>query len=200
MATFTSKLATAAIVAFAIGSGVPAAAEPATTASDCVAAGDVWVHVEYDDTTTGACATEFSTAQEATTSAGLTEEAGPFYTTIDGRTANGTTAREWWSLYSLPAGAGVDEWDFATVGAHELTLEGGQVVAWVLQPDWNLDAVAPAADPFAVEVPVEETPTASPSPSESPSATAAPSVTASPAPSASATPEEAAPGLPKTGV
>lgn len=196
MATFTSKLATAAIVAFAIGSGVPAAAEPASTASDCVAAGDVWVHVEYDDTVTGACATEFATAQEATTSAGLTDEAGPFFTTIDGRTADGTTAREWWSLYSLPAGADAGEWDFAMVGAQELTLEGGEVVAWVLQPDWNLDAAAPAADPFAVEVPVEETPTASPT------ASATPSVTASPAPSASesATPEDDAPGLPSTGV
>lgn len=145
MAKTISKLATVAIVAFAIGTGLPASADDATSASECISQGNVWVHVEFDEQTDGGCATKFGTAQEATTSAGLTEEAGPFYTTISGRTADAKNAKEWWSLWSKDRGS---EWVMAQVGANELKLEGGQILSWSLQPDWDVEAVAPKVDPL----------------------------------------------------
>jgi hypothetical protein len=194
------KLASAAIVAFAIGSGFPAAAAPATTAPECVADGNVWVHVEYDDIYTGACATQFATAQLAMESAGLLTDEGPFYNTIDGRAAD-LDAREWWSLWSMSPDADgtYSDWEFATVGAHEYALEGGDVVSWTLQPDWNLEATAPSVDPLADEAPATEPP-ASPEPAETPSATVAPTTGPS-APAPTPTPGgTSAPGLPSTGV
>lgn len=148
MANVKSKLATAAIVALAIGAGFPTSANAATPAAECVEAGNVWVHVEYDDTVTGACADEFAVAQDAMTSAGIETDAGPFYTTIDGRAAD-NDEREWWSLWTKsPEGDTYGGWEMAAVGADELTLEGGQVVAWTLQPDWDAEAVNPAVDPL----------------------------------------------------
>ncbi|NLE98486.1 MAG: DUF4430 domain-containing protein [Propionibacterium sp.] len=145
MAKTPMKLATVAIVALAIGSGLPAVADTTTTADTCLAQDNVWVHVEFDETVTGGCATEFGTAQEATISAGMTEEEGPFFTTIADRAADGTTAQEWWSLWTSDDG---DDWAMAEVGAGELTLDAGQIVSWALQPDWDVDAVAPQANPL----------------------------------------------------
>lgn len=143
------KLATAAIVAIAIGSGIPAMADTTNQAQDCLAEDNVWVHVEYDDTVTGGCATTFSNAQEATVSAGLTDEEGPFFTTISGRTADGVNAREWWSLWTATGPAG--DWVMAEVGANELTLEAGGIVSWTLQPDWNIQpGPAPQSDPVGL--------------------------------------------------
>ena len=110
----------AALTAAAIltaGLAVPAVtanAAPAT-AAECVQAGLVWVHVQYDETTTGACAEKFGTAQEALLDTGLTTQTDAYVTEIDGRTAKD---REWWSVYSKsPAdGAYPAEWEFAQVG------------------------------------------------------------------------------------
>jgi len=38
-------------------------ADTTTTADTCLAQDNVWVHVEFDETVTGGCATEFGTAQ-----------------------------------------------------------------------------------------------------------------------------------------
>lgn len=151
MAKYPTKLAAAAIVALAIGHGIPAHAAP-TTAQDCVDAGNVWIHVEFDETVTGACAEEFSTALEATRSAGLTEDAGSFITTISGRAANGTTAKEWWSLWTkhVDADGKHPEWSFATVGAGDIKPQAGDVIGWRLDEDWDkVPAPAPKQDPLA---------------------------------------------------
>lgn len=154
---------------------LPAAAEG--TAADCVTAGNVWVHVEYDDTVTGACATEFATGTEALVSTGLAADQGVFYTTIDGVTSEDP---EWWSLWTAPVVDGqLGEWTFSEVGAGDLKPEAGQVIGWRLLPDYNKPQEAPAHDPLA-----QQEPAASPEATAAGSTSAAPSADASPSSSA----------------
>lgn len=198
----------AALTAAAIltaGLAVPAItanAAPAT-AAECVQAGLVWVHVQYDETTTGACAEEFGTAQEALLDTGLTTQTDAYVTEIDGRTAKD---REWWSVYSKsPAdGAYPAEWEFAQVGLGQLELSASDVLAVVLQPDWEVDAVAPTADPVE-GVTLDVTPTPEPStpaatPSLVPSTPAATPSAATPTPAKPTVAPTVKPGLPDSGV
>lgn len=198
----------AALTAAAIltaGLAVPAItanAAPATAAG-CVQAGLVWVHVQYDETTTGACAEKFGTAQEALLDAGLTTQTDSYVTEIDGRTAKD---REWWSVYSKsPAdGAYPAEWDFAQVGLGQLELSASDVLAVVLQPDWEVAAVAPTADPVE-GVTLDATPTPEPStpaatPTLVPSTPAATPSAATPTPAKPTVAPTVKPGLPDSGV
>lgn len=198
----------AALTAAAIltaGLAVPAVtanAAPAT-AAECVQAGLVWVHVQYDETTTGACAEKFGTAQEALLDTGLTTQTDAYVTEIDGRTAKD---REWWSVYSKsPAdGAYPAEWEFAQVGLGQLELSASDVLALVLQPDWEVDAVAPTADPVE-GVTLDATPTPEPStpaatPSLVPSTPAATPSAATPTPAKPTVAPTVKPGLPDSGV
>lgn len=198
----------AALTAAAIltaGLAVPAItanAAPAT-AAECVQAGLVWVHVQYDETTTGACAEKFGTAQEALLDTGLTTQTDAYVTEIDGRTAKD---REWWSVYSKsPAdGAYPAEWEFAQVGLGQLELSASDVLALVLQPDWEVDAVAPTADPVE-GVTLDATPTPEPStpaatPSLVPSTPAATPSAATPTPAKPTVAPTVKPGLPDSGV
>ncbi|AQP51861.1 hypothetical protein [Tessaracoccus flavescens] len=198
----------AALTAAAIltaGLAVPAVtanAAPAT-AAECVQAGLVWVHVQYDETTTGACAEKFRTAQEALLDTGLTTQTDAYVTEIDGRTAKD---REWWSVYSKsPAdGAYPAEWEFAQVGLGQLELSASDVLALVLQPDWEVDAVAPTADPVE-GVTLDATPTPEPStpaatPSLVPSTPAATPSAATPTPAKPTVAPTVKPGLPDSGV
>lgn len=195
MHRYVKPAALTAAALLAVGSipGLTAQAAPDTAAS-CVSAGLVWVHVEYDTTVTGACADKFATASEALLDSGLGTETGDYITTVDGRTAD-QVQREWWSVYSKAPktdGTFPAAWDFAQVGVTQLKLAPSSVLALVLQPDWDVDAVPPVNDPVGdVTIPsATPTPSASPSTSPSASATATPSATAS-APTA--------PGVPSTG-
>ena len=146
-----AALTAAAIIAISIvPATLPASAAPAT-AAECVQAGQVWVSVQYDSKVTGKCAEKFSTASEALVSTGLTTETGEMVTTIDGRKADATSAREWWAVYTKTPkdGAYPSAWDFAQVGVQQLKLAPSDVLAVVMQPDWNLDATAPTTDPVA---------------------------------------------------
>ena len=138
-------LSTAALVALGVIAVAPSA--PADgTAAECVAAGNVWVHVEYDETVTGACATEFATGGEAMVSAGLLESEPSWVTELLGRTAEDP---EWWSLWTKEAGedGAFGDWAFSMVGIADLEPSAGSVIGWRLLPDWNLDAEAPTVDP-----------------------------------------------------
>lgn len=162
MAINKFQWATAAFAALAFGFGVPTAAVATTTdPTECTEAGNVWVHVENEEKVSGGCATEFANALEATASAGLTDGANTFVTTIDGYTAD-EAEEEFWSLWSYEN----EEWTFAQVGADQMPLEAGDVIGWALQPDWNVNpAPAPTADPMAAlaaeaatdEAPAEDT-------------------------------------------
>lgn len=209
--TTLTRLAVPAASALVLGLAVPAlhAAAAPTTAEECVQAGNVWVHVQYDETVTGACATEFATAQEALTSTGLTTDSG-WIQTVDGRLAEGN---EWWSVYSLsPTEGGTypAAWAFSEVGVGELELAASAVVALQLQPDYTVDAVPPTANPVADVTLVD--PDATPEPDSTPEPTVAPTTeapvaTPTPAPTTEAPVEQAPtptvaptrPGLPKTG-
>lgn len=150
MAKSMVRLATGAIVATAIGFGLPAHATT-PNAADCIAQGDVWVHVEYDETVTGGCAAEHGTLEEATRSAGIELGGdGGFYTLVDGRTADGTNATEWWSVWT---GTDGKDWTLSQVGANELELADGTLAAWVLSPDWNEEAEPPATNPLEAPAP-----------------------------------------------
>lgn len=148
MAKSMVRLAAGAIVASAIGFGLPAHAT--TTPADCIAQGDVWVHVEYDETVSGGCATEHATLDEATRSAGIELGGdGGFYTLVDGRTADSTNATEWWSVWTATDGA---DWTLSQVGANELEVADASVAAWVLSPDWNKEAEPPANNPLEAAI------------------------------------------------
>lgn len=201
-----TRIAVPAAAALAVGLTLPAlyANADATAAEDCVQAGNVWVNVAYDETETGACATEFEYAQDAITSAGVSEDVG-WIQTVDGRLA---ADKEWWSVYSLAPnedGTYPAEWDFAQVGAAELALAPSSVLAMQLQEDWELDAVAPATNPVEgvvlsgaeEETPAPAEPTESaPEPTES---APEPTVSASPEPTNSAAPAPSRATPPKTG-
>lgn len=149
MAFQKTKWATAAIAALAIGSGSPIAAFAATSPEDCIEQGNVWVHVEYDETVTGGCATEFANALEATSSAGLADGTAEYVTTIDGRLAD-EGKREFWSLWEHEDDG---SWTMSQLGAPEMPVEAGDIVGWALQPDWNVNpGPAPSADPMQTAV------------------------------------------------
>lgn len=212
--TALTRLAVPTAAVMTIGLAIPAlhAAAAPSPAEECVQAGNVWIHVEYDETVTGACATEFASAQEALHTTGLTEDDG-WVTTIDGRLS---VDKEWWSVYFLSPnedGTYPAAWEFAQVGVAELELFPGEVLAMKLQADYEVDAVAPAVNPVDGVVLGEPEPSVSPSPSPSvspsPSASPSPVVTAEPSVSSTPTAEvtvsvpataaPARPGLPKTG-
>lgn len=223
--TTLTRLAVPAASALVLGLAVPAlhAAAAPTTAEECVQAGNVWVHVEYDETVTGGCATEFGTALEALTStfdASISEDG--WVETVDNRVpAN----EEWWSLYLLsPSEDGTypDEWAFATVGIAQQEMAASDVLALKLQPDYSSTDVPanpvagvtlvddatpePTPTPPSPEPTSSEAPTASPEPTAAPT-TEVPVATPTPAPTTEAPVEQAPtptvaptrPGLPKTG-
>lgn len=209
-----AALTAAAVLTAALGIPAVTATASPSTAAECVQAGLVWVHVEFDDTVTGACASEFKTGQEALLDTGLTTQTDAYVTEIAGRTA---VEKEWWSVYSkAPAGGSYPTaWDFAQVGLNQLELNPSDVLAVVLQADWSApETLPPGSDPVAgVVLAPEPTPTAAPSPTAQPSHTTVPSPTAEPsptpllpsAPNTSETPKRTPsptpnPGLPATGV
>lgn len=191
------------------GAALTANAAP-TTAAECVQDGLVWVHVQYDDEMTGACAEKFTTAAEALLTTGLTKDTGAFLSTVDGRTADGTTATEYWGVWtkapaadgSFPAG-----WEFAQVGITELALEPSDVLALNLELDWTVEATAPTVDPVAGVVLSDDAATPEPTvaptggPTEVPSPTATASTPSEAQPTPVATPTSGGtPGLPSSGV
>ena len=145
------------------------------TAAQCVADGNVWIHVEHDDVVNGACATEFSTGTEAMVTTGLATDQGDFFTTVDGVTA---TDPQWWSLWTADVvGGEMGEWEFSQVGVGDLVPEPGQVMGWRLLADYNQPQEAPVNNPL--EAPADPTPDASPA---DPSASAIASEEPSPTP------------------
>ncbi|AQP44828.1 hypothetical protein [Tessaracoccus flavus] len=147
-----------------------------TTAAECVRDGLVWVHVQYDDTVTGACANEFDTASEALLSTGLTTDTGAWLSTVDGRAAD-SGAREYWGVWTQSPADGVysGAWEFAQVGILELTLEAGDVLGVDLEADWDLESAAPTVDPVAgLDLTAPETTPTTPAPSPTPTASASP--------------------------
>ena len=184
--TLTRLAVPAAAAALVAGFTVPSlyATADATAAEECVQAGNVWVHVAYDETVTGACATEFASAQDAVVSSGVSTDQG-WIQTVDGRLAEG---KEWWSVYTLSPdtqGSYDVEWAFAEVGVAELEPTKSSVLALQLQDDYDVDAVAPAVNPVKDVVlgsgaPAPE-PTATPTqPSPQPEATPSAPITAKP--------------------
>ncbi|MDF1488307.1 hypothetical protein [Tessaracoccus caeni] len=198
--SIASAAALAAGVAFTT---LPAQAAPPESAGECVDAGLVWVHVEFDDLYGGACAENFGTAEEALLDTGLLEAPGSYITKIGDREAE---EREWWSVYTLAPGDDgtyAGDWAFAEVGADTLTLTAGDVLGLVLQEDWDKfeETHPPLVNPFEDEWPEpspEPSESADPEPSETPSATSSPSATSKPTPTPSSKPTTK-PGLPKTG-
>lgn len=201
----TTRVSLAALAVVGFGFGLPllqASAEPSPTAA-CLEAGNVWVHVELDDTVGGGCATEFGTGIEALTSAGFDVAYGEsgFVDTIDGNpTPRGE--EDWWSY--AHTGDDLSGWEFYEVGATQSAPAAGSIEAWRLMHTYSQDVSSlPLIDPADLVAEVEATPSATPSvsetatPSSSPSAsaTASASPTASSAPTATALP----PSLPHTG-
>lgn len=191
------RIAVPAVAALAVGLTIPVLSATADTAAaeECVQAGNVWVHVAYDETVTGACADQFATAQEAVLSAGVTEDKG-WIQTVDGRLAEG---KEWWSVYTLSpdeTGAYGADWDFAQVGVAELELAASDVLALQLQADWELDAVAPATNPVEGVILNSSNPTPTATATETETVTPQPTPSLEPAPSAQ---PSTRPGPPKTG-
>ncbi|MBB1510813.1 hypothetical protein [Tessaracoccus sp. MC1756] len=214
--TALNRLAVPTAAVLTIGLAIPAlhAAAAPSEAEECVQAGNVWVHVEYDETVAGACATEFASAQEAILSTGVTAD-DTWIQTVDGRLSEGT---EWWSVYFMSPnddGTYPGEWEFAEVGVGELEMYPSEVLALKLQADYNFmdQTLAPAVNPVEGVVLTAEEPAPRPSVSQSPAPSAPPSVSASPTVSASpvpvaspsasvevtATAAPSRPGLPKTG-
>ncbi|MHA7860061.1 hypothetical protein ACX1DX_01550 [Tessaracoccus sp. Y36] len=210
--TALTRLAVPTAAVLTIGLAIPAlhAAAAPSEAEECVQAGNVWVHIEYDETVTGACATEFASAQEALLSTGVTEDVS-WIQTVDGRLSEGT---EWWSVYFMSPnddGTYPGEWEFAEVGVAELEMYPSEVLALKLQDDYNFmdQTLTPAVNPVDGVVLTDEEPAPSPSPSpsvsQSPAPSASPTVSASPVASPSVSVEVTAtavpsrPGLPKTG-
>jgi hypothetical protein len=218
--SITSAAALAVGVGFA---GLPAQAAPPATAQECVDAKLVWVHVEYDDVVTGACAESFAKAQDALLDTGFLDAPTGWITKIAGREA---VDREWWSTWLLLPDAETGEystpWAFGQVGADQQDLSPGDVFGLVLQKDWmdedgtrppadlNLQAPQPeeteSPEPEVSETPKpeetespepEETPEATPTPTARPSAT--PTATSKPTPTPTSTPKPEKPGMPSTG-
>lgn len=187
---FRSTIAVAGAAALIAGTVALTANAAPTTAEECVQADLVWVHVQYDETVTGACADEFGTAAEALLSTGLTTDTDAWLTTVDGRSAD-SAAHEYWGVWTLsPSDAGAYDaaaWEFAAVGITELQLSAGDVLGISLEPDWNVEATAPSVNP--VDGVVLTAPTTSPTVSESakPTVSATPGVSVSPSVSASPT-------------
>lgn len=186
--TALTRFAVPAAAALVAGLSIPVlyATADDNAAEQCVQAGNVWIHVAYDDTVTGACATEFATAQDAIDNTGVSSDQG-WIQTVDGRLAEDP---EWWSVYTLsPSAEGTYDgaWHFAEVGVAELELGASDVLALQLQDDWEVDAVPPAVNPVDGVVLGEDEPT-TPAPT-----TPAPTT---PAPT---TPAPVAPGMPETG-
>lgn len=186
----TATVGAAALVAASLT--LTANAAP-TTAEECVKEGNVWVHVQYDDVVSGACATEYATASQALLSTGLTEDTTAWLSTVNGRTADGVDGREFWAIWSQTPvdGAYTGTWDYAQVGITELELTSGMVLGVDLWNDWLIEAEAPTVDPVQGVVlgddPVEPIDDGGLEPSLPP---------VSPTPSAPAT----TPGVPSSGV
>lgn len=190
-----AALAAAAIFAAALAIPAVTASAAPSTAAECVQAGLVWVHVEFDGSSTGACAEKFDTAQAALLDTGLTTQTDDYVTEIAGRTATG---QQWWSVYTMAPidGAYAGNWDFAQVSLGQLELAASDVLAVVLQEDWELDALPPAVNPVeGVELGAEPTPKPTPAPSSTPEPSAAPEPTPTPTETPILTP-----GLPVSGV
>jgi hypothetical protein len=215
----TKRLSIASAAALAVGVGfvgLPANAAPPATAQECVDAKLVWVHVEYDDVVTGACAESFAKAQDALLDTGFLDAPTGWITKIAGREA---VDFEWWSTWLLlpdeETGEYSTAWAFGQEGVDTQALSPGDVLGVVLQEDWqDFDATRPPAElnlqapqPEETESPepeVSETPepeeSESPEPEETPEAT--PTPTASPTPTATPKPTPAPtgkPGMPSTG-
>lgn len=161
--TFLRRLALPLSALIAIGLSAVSAELAAAdgSAAQCVADGNVWVHVEHDEVVKGACATEFTTGTEAMVTTGLATDQGDFFTTVDGVTAEDP---QWWSLWTADVESGeMGEWEFAQVGIGDLTPEAGQVLGWRLLADYNQPQEPPVTNPLALtaDASPETSPTAS---------------------------------------
>lgn len=196
----TAQLSIAAAAILGLGFAVPAlqaAAEPSAAAT-CVEANNVWVLVQFDDTTEGGCATEFATGLEALASAGFTAEASEagFVNTVNGEPAE-RGAEDWWAYaHSDDANAA---WAFYLVGAKDSEPVAGSIEGWRLIHSYAEEDTFPGTTPAEVLADVE--PTMSPSPTVS-EPTSTPTASATPSESIPATPIATArptPDLPHTG-
>lgn len=152
----TSRIALVAGVATSLIMGMGAAAHAETTtpaaqvtASQCLAAKNVWVVVERaDGAQEGGCATQFGTGMEALASAGFTSTGGAFVQTINGY-PNPAPEGHYWSYWQGGAAAdGSVSWTFSNVGASSSspqpgTVEGWHYVSWqtpgaTTPPNWNV--------------------------------------------------------------
>lgn len=199
----TTRITLTALAVGGLGFGVPllqASADPSPTTA-CIDAGNVWVHVEFDDTVGGGCATEFGTGLEALASAGFdvaASDAG-FVDTVDGEPSV-RGPEDWWAY--AHTSEDLTGWEFYEVGATQSKPVAGSIEAWRLMQTFSTDVSSlPLVAPAELLAEVESTPSASPTASTEPSATASPSVQpeASAVPTPSATTTRPTPLLPRTG-
>lgn len=123
-----------------------------STAADCLRAGLVWVHVEWESGSKGGCATEFSTGLAALSSAGFAvNQSGGFVNSIDGL-PNPKGVEDWWSYWHKPVGADgsyPQAWEFSDLGAGSYRPQPGTVEGWRLWHSYSESAQQPLADPAA---------------------------------------------------
>ena len=112
----------------------------------CLDEDSVWVVVEFDDDTKGACASEFSTGLQALESAGFTAVASDdgFLTTIDAQPAT-AGAEDWWSY--AHADADLAEWEFYEVGAKDSQPVAGSIEGWRLLHSFAAEDTVPQVSP-----------------------------------------------------
>ena len=129
-----------------------ASAAPPTTAKQCVQAGYVWVHVEWDGSSKGGCATKFETGLSALTSAGFAVgETGGFIHTIDGM-PNPAGPQDWWSYWHKTPqadGSYPSSWEFSSLGAGNYKPKPGTVEGWHLWHSYSAMAQPPTINPVA---------------------------------------------------
>lgn len=167
MASTTRRIAGivgAAIVASAAGLVVtPAVADEFDRASTCLAAGNVWVHVEgLEQSVTAGCATSFGTSLEALESAGFSLSDADGSLVIDGIPEDDGEA-SWVRWRAEAAAAGTLTWWTQSEGASQAP-EPGSVEGWRLQDGDTSPSKPPrvpivTADPQDVTVTAGETAT-----------------------------------------
>jgi hypothetical protein len=101
----------------------------------------VYTPVTLNPLTTGTSA--FNATVAAAGSVGYSEESwGAFVYEINGVVASGN---QWWALYQWDSAE--EEWEMASTGASGLMLSDGDIIGWVLDPDWSVSPPYLPTDP-----------------------------------------------------